>query len=263
MKYALVNNIRKEATKGAVGKCPCCKSHVRAYCGERYIHHWKHISKSHCDPWWENETLWHRNWKNHFPEECQEVVHKADDGEKHIADVKTKDGWVIEFQHSLIKPDERRSRNKFYPKLVWFVNGLRRKTDLKQFKRIQKVSKSLNLGPKIMHAHNVVHGYRKFRLFKEWGNTKHLVFLDFNKSGKYKTPSDIWCILPFFNDKGDVFLWKFNRSKLIKFLNDGRFEQWFNKNIIRRGRKGKFSEVLQGQCYVCRHERGRIDTGSG
>ena len=263
MKYAIVNNIRKEAFSiGEIGLCPCCKTEVRAYCGKKYINHWKHISKFHCDPWWENETKWHRDWKNHFPEECQEVVQKADDGEKHVADVKTKDGWVIEFQHSLIKPDERKSRNMFYPKLVWIVNGSRRKTDLKQFKRVQKVSESLKIGPRIIHAHNVINGYRKFKLFREWGNTKHLVFLDFNNSAEYNTPNDIWCILPYLNDKGDVFLWKFKRYKFIKYLNDNRFDKWFNKNILRCGREGKLRQVLKNQCYVCNNEKEPTQKGS-
>ena len=39
-------------------------------------------------------------------QDWQEVVHVADDGEKHIADVKTPSGLVIEFQHSYIAPDE-------------------------------------------------------------------------------------------------------------------------------------------------------------
>ncbi len=43
--------------------------------------------------------------------------------------MKTGDDWVIEFQHSYIKPEERRSREAFYPKLVWVVDGLRRKRD--------------------------------------------------------------------------------------------------------------------------------------
>lgn len=44
-------------------------------------------------------------------------------GEKHIADVKTDSGWVLEFQHSNINPKERLSRNSFYPKLVWVVDA--------------------------------------------------------------------------------------------------------------------------------------------
>ena len=88
-----------------------------------------------CDPWWENETAWHRAWKDHFPVDWQEVVHHSKTGERHIADVKTGDGWVIEFQHSHIKPEERRSREAFYERLIWVVDGTRRKRDKPQLLR--------------------------------------------------------------------------------------------------------------------------------
>jgi competence protein CoiA len=75
-----------------------------AKCGEVRAPHWAHRSRRECDHWWEPETEWHRAWKNAFPEEWQEIVHWAEDGEKHIADVKTGRGWVIEFQHSYFAP---------------------------------------------------------------------------------------------------------------------------------------------------------------
>jgi hypothetical protein len=106
-----------------------------AKCGEERIWHWAHQGTRTCDSWWEPETEWHRAWKGKFPIAWQEVIHPAENGEKHIADVKTDHGWVIEFQYSFIKPDERRSRNAFYPKLVWVVNGTRRKRDRAQFLR--------------------------------------------------------------------------------------------------------------------------------
>lgn len=49
--------------------------------------------------------------------------------------MKTGDDCVIEFQHSYIKAEERRSRESFYPKLVWVVDGLRRKRDKAGFLR--------------------------------------------------------------------------------------------------------------------------------
>jgi hypothetical protein len=45
---------------------------------------------------------------------------------------------VIEFQHSLLKPEERRARIAFYKKIVWVVDGLRRESDRKQFLRVLK-----------------------------------------------------------------------------------------------------------------------------
>ena len=76
-----------------------------------------------------NETQWHRDWKNQFPKEWQEVVHIADDGEKHIADIKTPEGLVIEFQHSSIKSEEVDARDAFYKDIIWVVDGSRLKRD--------------------------------------------------------------------------------------------------------------------------------------
>ncbi|MCA6063582.1 competence protein CoiA [Thalassolituus marinus] len=111
MKYAIVNNEKIEATKGGKGSCPSCASELIAKCGELKVNHWSHKGSRNCDPWWENETEWHRSWKDYFPKEWQEVVHFDNSGEKHIADVKTKNGWVLEFQHSFLNPEERQSRN--------------------------------------------------------------------------------------------------------------------------------------------------------
>jgi competence protein CoiA len=87
------------------------------------MHHWAHIAHRSCDPWWENETSWHRQWKSYFPEECREVVHVAGDGEIHRADIKTNTGIYIEVQHSAISDSERISRESFYRNLIWVVDG--------------------------------------------------------------------------------------------------------------------------------------------
>jgi hypothetical protein len=79
-----------------------------------------------CDTWAEKETDWHRAWKNNFPPECQEFVqHDEQSGEKHIADVRTPHGLVIEFQHSPLDPLERAARERFYGNMVWVVDGTR------------------------------------------------------------------------------------------------------------------------------------------
>lgn len=94
-----------------------------AKCGPRIMHHWAHASRRDCDPWWENETEWHRQWKSLFPEDCREVSHTADDGEVHRADIKTSTGIIIEIQHSGITDAERHSREAFYKNLVWVIDG--------------------------------------------------------------------------------------------------------------------------------------------
>lgn len=123
MQLALVNNNRVEAFFGGRGLCPTCGSEMIAKCGPRILHHWAHYRPKGCDPWWENETPWHRDWKNLFPLECREVSHIAHDGEIHRADIKTPTGIVIEVQHSSMTDAEKTSREEFYGNLVWVVDG--------------------------------------------------------------------------------------------------------------------------------------------
>ena len=123
MQYALVGDRRSEAIRDARGICPDCGAAMLAKCGPRVMHHWAHVSRSNCDPWWENETEWHREWKGQFPKECRELSHTAPDGEIHRADIKTPTGIVIEVQHSTMTDKERESRESFYRNLVWILNG--------------------------------------------------------------------------------------------------------------------------------------------
>ena len=135
MQLALLNDERTEAAPTLKGICPGCMSPVTAKCGTQRIWHWAHDSKKTCDYWWEPETKWHRDWKNEFPRECQEIIHyDQQSGEKHISDVKTPDGIVIEFQHSHLRPEERTSREDFYKSLIWVVDSMRLKRDSLRFK---------------------------------------------------------------------------------------------------------------------------------
>ena len=176
MKFALINGDKTEATKGANGFCPNCGSELIAKCGENRVNHWSHKGRLNCDPWWENETDWHRSWKNNFPKEWQEVIHTdVVSGEKHIADVKTDSDWVLEFQHSHIKPEERRSRNAFYPKLVWVIDGIRRQRDKPKFYRILEEYGLRNEDPRFKR----IIGPDDCALIKEWHESNALVFFDF------------------------------------------------------------------------------------
>lgn len=123
MQFAEVGGKKSLPFRGGRGTCPMCGSSVIAKCGERVMHHWAHLGHRNCDPWWENETDWHRSWKNLFPMEWLEVSHLAPDGEMHRADIKTPNGIVVEIQHSAISDAERLSREKFYENLVWVIDG--------------------------------------------------------------------------------------------------------------------------------------------
>lgn len=98
MQLALVDSQRVEAFPGGRGQCPTCGAAMVAKCGPRILHHWAHAGRRNCDPWWENETEWHREWKNLFPPACREISHTAPDGEIHRADIMTPTGIYIEVQ---------------------------------------------------------------------------------------------------------------------------------------------------------------------
>ena len=121
MKYGIVAGARHEAARGLSGQCPACGAALIAKCGDLRVHHWAHKGARTCDAWWEPETEWHREWKDRFPKDSQEVIQRAEDGEKHIADVKTKHGHVLEFQHSPISNEERAAREAFYRRMSWIA----------------------------------------------------------------------------------------------------------------------------------------------
>lgn len=123
MQYAIVDGKRREAFAGGRGSCPTCNAEMIAKCGPRVIHHWSHKGSRNCDPWWENETDWHREWKSYFPEEWREITHLSKDGEIHRADIKTPAGIVIEIQHSSMTDAERQARETFYGNIVWVLDG--------------------------------------------------------------------------------------------------------------------------------------------
>src|SRR5262249_30642142 len=127
MRFALASRQRVEAYPGGKGMCPVCNGEVIAKCGTHRVSHWAHRGIRDCDSWAEKETDWHRAWKNNFPAECQEFIqHDGQSGEKHIADVRTPHGLVIEFQHSHLRPLERAGRERFYGNMVWDGGFLRK-----------------------------------------------------------------------------------------------------------------------------------------
>ena len=95
MKFAIVDNQRKEATSKTKGICPVCHTPVIAKCGDIKAHHWAHETKQDCkNDRWETEGQWHRNWKNKFPSEWQEQIVNFNN-EKNVADIKTPNNLVI------------------------------------------------------------------------------------------------------------------------------------------------------------------------
>jgi competence protein CoiA len=135
MRFARLNGLRVEANPKLRAMCPGCDGEVVAKCGRYKVWHWSHLSRAHCDPWWETESEWHRAWKNRFPEGWQEVPIFGPPGELHIADVMTPSKLVIEFQRSSIHPDEVRAREDFYQSMIWVVDGCKNDSDRFYFYR--------------------------------------------------------------------------------------------------------------------------------
>ena len=91
-----------------------------------------------------------------------------------MADVKTDRGWVIEFQHSHIKPEERSSRDAFYARIIWVVNGLRRRRDGAQF------LKAWNAGAPINGHQDIRRVFSdECALLREWASSPSPIFFDF------------------------------------------------------------------------------------
>ena len=204
LKFALVSGQRQEAKPGLSGECPRCRNPVIAKCGEVKVWHWAHKQERACDSWKENETEWHRTWKNEFPPEWQEVLHYADDGEKHFADVKTGDDWVIEFQHSPIKPEERRSRDAFYKKLIWVVDGLRQKRDKDQFLKAWGEGTPVGAQSPVRRAFS-----DDCRLLQEWSGSPGPVFFDFGEDRMLG-----WLLAK--RPQGPVYIAPFPRAEFIE-----------------------------------------------
>ncbi len=204
MKFAIVDGKRVEAAPGLKGTCILCETDVIARCGKIRIWHWAHKTIQTCDHWWEPKTEWHRSWQDLFPLDWQEVVHRSETGEKHIADVKTAREWVLEIQYSALRPEERQARNEFYPKLVWIVNGTRRKNDQEKFFSALNAGKRICSQPLLIDTPSSACG-----LLQEWGNRRVPIFFDFLELER------LWLLIPS-PAEDRAFVLAFSRSNFIE-----------------------------------------------
>lgn len=234
MRFAISDGERVEATPGARGVCPGCGSELIARCGERKVWHWAHKGRKHCDPWWENETEWHRAWKNNFPVEWQEIPARDGDGELHIADIKTPKGLVVEFQHSYIKPEEARKRTEFHQPMFWVVDGTRRPTDPEQF------AQAVEFGQTHRTPSGSVHQVRMeaARLLRDWSDLGIIVVFDFGDQNVWVLRRVNW---PW------AYGFQYPKEKLVEHIREGSAipDVLFGKPqrqryLIRRGRRSRY-----------------------
>lgn len=204
MHIALVGGERTPPSPKLTGTCPVCGDPMLAKCGTIRVHHWAHQGVRVCDTWWERELAWHRDWKNKFPIAWHENIRFADDGEKHIADVRTEAGLVIEFQHSALKPEERAAREAFYGNMVWVVDGTRLVRDVPRFLEYKDILRGTG-------ANGVYTCHAPEKLFpRNWITSSVCVFFDFGEAQS----EVLWCLLPF-RVGGDAVVIALQRSHFV------------------------------------------------
>ena len=232
MRYALENGIKKEATKGAKGTCLCCGAEVIAKCGKIRCWHWAHKNNEEC-PYSKKEpkTQWHLDWQNHFPKKWQEVRCTDERTGKvcHIADIKTPNGLVVEFQHSAIKPEERLSREQFHKNMIWVIDGTRLKYDFERFtKNIENLQPFIISNSKIPFPLYIVNRVDEI-LPKSWLSAKVPLYFDFRPEKIDDTESDQQKLLR-------NFIWGFFRIGKTVFavsMPHNCFVDYVQREIIR------------------------------
>ncbi len=222
MRYALENGIKREATKGAKGTCLCCGAEVIAKCGKSRIAHWAHKNNEECSySMKESKTQWHLDWQNHFPKEWQEVrCTDEQTREIHIADIKTPNGLVVEFQHSAIKPEERSSREQFHKNMIWVIDG---RSKIKKFKKIYNSPYRIHKSD--LYSIYVMKWAREI-LSLHWQDLKVMTFLDF-QSDKTENVDDeqqkrlqnlVW---GFFKIKQDICVVSMPHNCFVDYVKKG------------------------------------------
>jgi competence protein CoiA len=232
MKFAVVGGERREARPGLLAECPVCGDAMTAKCGEHRVHHWAHRGARICDPWLESETEWHRAWKNHFPKGWQEIIRWSESGEKHIADVKTESGVVLEFQHSFLCPEGRESRESFYQNMVWVVDGLRRRQDRVKFFASLGTPIGVSGKPRIFLVPS-----NKGALLRDWAASRVPVYFDFGDSEpgdmlRFNTPA-LWRLSPR-SANGTAYLSPVPKRFFLRVHREGRsFEREWTETVNR------------------------------
>ena len=232
MKFALVEGERREAKPGLSGTCPLYGHAMIAKCGEERVPHWAHRANCTCDHWWEPETEWHRDWKNQFPKHLQEIIHQSEDGEKHIADVKTESGVVLEFQHSHLHQDERKARENFYPKMVWVVDATRRKRDRAQFFASVDAATVIDREPALI----VWVWCKEGALPRDWGASRVPVYFDFGDDM-------LWRLSPCIPN-GTTYLLRVPKTVFLNAHRKGKLFEEMASTAVERA-AARYSEQLR------------------
>ena len=231
-RYALLDGVKTDildAPRGSHGICPSCGDELISKQGEMNAWHWAHKNGHVCDKWYEPKGAWHCWWQNQFDKAWQEVVivKKGDDGQeiKHVADICTDEGWIIEFQYSSIRPEMIRARETFYKKMVWVVSGTRLESDLKKGRALFELSfKEFVDG--VLFA--VLANGGAFN--KHWRTANKPVFFDFY--GTFDKPvegANLLCLLPEIQGVEGRIIAKVSQMEFIAEIQQNKLELFLDK----------------------------------
>lgn len=183
-------------------------------------------SRSSSDPkllvrksYFSKETAWHRDWKLAFPPSFREVgFTDAAKGDFHRADVFTPTGHTIEFQNSPITVQELKSREAFYPNLVWVLNGKKFK-GFKILKHLPAVDDPKLKDFEFCHSDHLsmirktaaINGEINPRILNFYHpELKHIAFSSDLYSFCWKNPHKVWfeATCPIYVDLGGHFIYE-------------------------------------------------------
>jgi hypothetical protein len=170
------------------------------------------------------ETPWHSNWKNAFPATYREVCFWDEaNGHQHRADVYTPCGTTLEFQNSPISMEELESRERYYPKLIWILNGKKFK-GFKVLKHLPDVDDPRLMNYEFCHSDHLsmirkadlLHGSAK-RLNFHHPELRGIQLTSHYYSFCWKHPHRVWyeAKCPIIVDLGGHFLYQLKQRKQL------------------------------------------------
>ncbi|SFH00855.1 competence protein [Pedobacter insulae] len=173
-----------------------------------------------------NETAWHSDWKKAFPEAYREKTFlNRKEGYYHRADIFTPCGTAIEFQNSPLCLEELRSREAFYPNLIWVVNGAKFK-GFKVLKHLPDVADSRLSAFEFSHTSNltmvrksdIILGVEKPKVMTfHHPELRNVPLTSYYYSFRWSHPHRVWyeAKCPIIIDLGGYFLYQLKqRSQL-------------------------------------------------
>ena len=244
-RYAIVDGIKtdiRDAKRCQHGICPMCGDELIARKGEVRAHHWWHV-RGKCDDWYQPKGPWHIYWQSKFPVEMQEVpVSRSTEGGlvKHIADIRTGSGLVIEVQYSAIMPAVVKERELFYGKMLWLIS----KTRFPRFAEVSsKWGRFYRCGEFDVWG---LDGKHQQCLPRAWEKSDKFLWLDCHGSMEHpESDEDLVCVVPRAQEDAFRLYTYVSREKFLKMCYDDTFKPFEEELLAYRDKyRAEFGDAI-------------------